>query len=310
MPEPLPNAASATRRSELPDRVPDFLGLGAERAATTWLHNCLTEHPDLFLPPAKEIHYFSTHRDRGPEWYLGHFAEAPAGATAGEFSPSYLHDADPADIADLLPNARFVVILRQPVDRAFSAYQLYYRERPGVGFREACEESPHLLERSRYADRLAAWFDRFGRERVGVWIYEEVCEEPLRLYQEVCRHVGVRDDVTPEAIGKTFNRVLFPRLQSLFYRYGLGRVVSLVGGSPLGEALKSYARRSARAEAKKPARSSSDEPAGDDGTDENAFRRELAESFAPDADRLRKLLGRDLTGWPTGPGSHQPAGVK
>ena len=92
---------------------------------------------------------------------------------------------------------------------------------------------------------------------------------------------------------------MFPRLQSLFYRYGLGRVVSLVGDSPVGEALKSYARRSARTEAKKPARSSSDEPAGDDGADEDAFRRELVESFAPDADRLRTLLGRDLVGWPT-----------
>ncbi|QDT14173.1 sulfotransferase family protein [Alienimonas californiensis] len=263
-------------------RLPDFLGLGAERAATTWLHNCLAQHPDVFVPPGKEVHYYSTHRERSLGWYTKHFAEAPAGIMAGEISPSYLHDADPAAVRDALPNARLIVILRQPMARTRSAFELYYREKPEVTLSQALRESTHLVTRSLYADALTRWQNTFGVERVGVWLHDDVSQDPIGTFAAVCRFLGVDDEVVPEATGETFNRVLFPRLQKHFYDVRLGWVVSLISSSAIGAIIKRTARQRAA--------TASDPASG-------AVWEELAERFLADIDRLESTINRDLSAW-------------
>src|SRR3954447_24380475 len=119
--------------------LPDFLVIGVPKAGTTALHAALCRHPRLFLPAVKEPKYFLTGdcpppADGGPgdaETYLEHvwrrsdyealFAPAPAGTLRGEATPFYLYDRGAQErIARLLPAARLIVMLRNPVDRAHS----------------------------------------------------------------------------------------------------------------------------------------------------------------------------------------------
>src|SRR5438045_5070609 len=92
-------------------RAPDFIGIGAQRTGTSWIYACLYEHPEICMP-RKEINFFSRERNwtRGFEWYEQIFAECPSRTIAGEFSTSYLSDAQaPARIKDRYPAVRLIV---------------------------------------------------------------------------------------------------------------------------------------------------------------------------------------------------------
>ncbi|MCG8425795.1 MAG: sulfotransferase domain-containing protein [Chromatiales bacterium] len=104
--------------------LPNFLIIGAPKAATTWLADCLREHPDIFIPELKELRYFcGANHGKGLAWYQQHFDEAQGAAVVGEASPSYLGSlAAPQRIHELLPQARLILSLRHPVDQAYSFY--------------------------------------------------------------------------------------------------------------------------------------------------------------------------------------------
>lgn len=147
---------------------PDFLIVGAQRCGTTSLYKTLAEHPDV-LPAGlhKGVHYFDTDYERGPLWYRSHFptkvrarvAEQHRGVRpiTGEASPYYMfHPLAPERIARDLPEARLVVLLRDPVERAYSAY-VHERARgfESLSFEDALAAEP---------ERLAGEEDRLVRE--------------------------------------------------------------------------------------------------------------------------------------------------
>ncbi len=97
--------------------------LGTQKGGTTTLHEQLKAVPAIALPACKEIHYFSLHADQPAAWYWHHFAEATPDQLCGDITPYYLfHPAAPQRIHALLPAARLVVLLRDPVERALSHY--------------------------------------------------------------------------------------------------------------------------------------------------------------------------------------------
>lgn len=107
----------------MPLRLPDFVVLGAQKAGTTSLHAALQRHPQLFLPAQKELHYFSNHSERPLSWYAAHFAPARPQQHCGEVTPYYLfHPEVPQRLAAALPDARLIVLLRDPVERTLSHY--------------------------------------------------------------------------------------------------------------------------------------------------------------------------------------------
>ena len=121
------------------EHVPDFLIIGAARAGTTALHTYLRQHPDIFMPQAKEMNYFAyvgrTLDVKGPgadfinnaatdaATYASHFADARPGQITGEASPLYLFEPDaPGNIATMAPDAKLIVILRNPIEQAYSHF--------------------------------------------------------------------------------------------------------------------------------------------------------------------------------------------
>ena len=106
-------------------RRPDFLIIGSQKAGTSTLWHVLRQHPQLFLPEKKEVNFFFHEADyqRGIGEYEAYFRQASSDTMCGEASPGYLcHPRVPMRIFRALPNAKLIVTLRDPIERAYSQY--------------------------------------------------------------------------------------------------------------------------------------------------------------------------------------------
>jgi len=197
--------------------LPDFLILGAQKAGTTALYAYLRWHPEITGPSFKEVSFFDRHYVRGERWYRAHLPARRSGTIVGEASPSYLfHPLAPQRVAQLLPHARLIALLRNPVDRAFSHYQHEVAlGREPLTFEEAIDredermqgEVEHMLRdpeyfseawwnytylaRGQYAAQLERWFQAFPRERLLVLLTDELADDPAGTHRRVLEFLGV-----------------------------------------------------------------------------------------------------------------------
>jgi hypothetical protein len=172
--------------------LPSFLGLGANRSGSTWLDSLLRRHPRVYLPTRrKELHYFDQHYGRGTRWYEAHFPspeEAASYDQIGEITPKYIYDPEvPARIEQLLPDCRFLIILRNPADRAYSQYKALVQHF-GVrqSFAKQLQSQPELFERGLYARQIERYFERFPREHFQILFFEHAVRSP----EETCRKLA------------------------------------------------------------------------------------------------------------------------
>jgi hypothetical protein len=208
--------------------LPDVVIIGAAKAGTTSLFGWLVDHPYVRGPRHKEVNYFSHYHYRGDDWYRQHFpsarerdaftAEHGRPFLTGEASPSYLvHPWAPERMARLLPDVKLIVQLRNPVDRAYSQFQMRRRdgEEPLDSFEAAvdaeeerlAEEHERMLRdsryssydvacwsylmRSRYAEQLERWFEHFPRERFHVLALETLAADPQAELDAVHAFLGL-----------------------------------------------------------------------------------------------------------------------
>jgi hypothetical protein len=210
--------ATATRR-----RVPEFLIIGAQKAGTTSLHTYLCAHPQIAPPTAKEVHYFDLRYRLGGAWYRAHFPVRDPSQLSGESSPYYLyHPLVPSRVAQDLSDCKFIVLLRNPVDRAISHYHhaVAYGREP-LPLREALEAEPARLAgeeekiladpryrsdahqnysyvaRGRYIEQVKRWLGHLGRDRFLFLSAEELFVDPGRIIAESQAFLGL-DTIPPE----------------------------------------------------------------------------------------------------------------
>ena len=209
--------------------MPDFLVIGAPKAGTTALHAALARHPGLFMSAIKEPKFFLsdgppptkggpgdalTYREhiwRRPE-YEALFDPAPPGTLRGESTPLYLYDrAAMRRIRQTLPEARLIVIVRDPVERAHSNWtHLWSAGLEPVGdFIRACGEEErriaagwasfwHYTGLGRYGEQLEYLFTLFPREQVLVLRYRTMVDEPAQTLDRICAFLGVEPGVLTE----------------------------------------------------------------------------------------------------------------
>lgn len=104
-------------------RLPDFLVIGFPRCATTWLHKCLAEHPEIQVGFQKELHFFDRYWDRGIEWYANQFPHCNDYCFLGESTPTYIINSKAVTrIASVIPKCKLIVIIRNPVDHVYARY--------------------------------------------------------------------------------------------------------------------------------------------------------------------------------------------
>lgn len=160
--------------------LPNLLFIGPDKAGSTWLADVLADHPDVFVPPAKDLYFFDRTYDRGLGWYEKAFAGARGEPIVAEVCHDYLF-SEPAcgRIATDLPDVRLLAIVRRPGERAFSSY-LHMRKhgRAQVPFEEAIDTIDELVDHGRYTTYLTPYVEAFGRERMWVGTFDDLRADP------------------------------------------------------------------------------------------------------------------------------------
>lgn len=274
--------------------LPSFLVIGAQRAGTTLLHRILEAHGEIYVPSRrKEVHYFDWYYDRGPAWYARFFPEEEAAScysAIGEVTPDYIFEpAAPHRIQSTLPGCRFIVSLRNPVDRAYSWYLYSLRSfNEQRSFGEFLDQEIDVLERGRYSHQIERYFALFPREFFLFLIYEELVKDPAAQLDALASFLGLKSGwADPSAlIRERVNASDIPRFRAAYAR--AQRFGEVFTRHDLDWVVK-FARRLGipgmfGAGASKPRLSERD-------------RRRLEAYYDQETPALEELLGRDLTVW-------------
>jgi hypothetical protein len=219
--------------------TPSFIGIGAQRAGTTWLHECLKEHPEVFLPDEKEVHYFDRFYEKGFQWYLSKFNDAN-GNLCGEITPNYYHDENALErIKKDLPKVKIIYILREPIARAHSQFQLFSQDRyKGRTFNDVLRYEPVISNLSMQGKYLQKLNCLFNKEQVLVLLYDELSNNPEMFLHKVFDFLSIDPNFTPSHLNTRMNRIVLPGLQNKFRKIGLGWFIDLIKKSPLSEFIK------------------------------------------------------------------------
>lgn len=173
-------------------RLPDFIIIGASRSGTSSLFRSLLQHPDLSGPPSgnkKEVHFFDKKYDRGLQWYRAQFRGKKMNCEA---TPNYLYDKKcPALIAKDLPDCKFIVMLRNPVDRAFSHYRNWKKKH---GWTEKTIKNPNheVINKGVYIIQLKRWHYYIPKERIMIIRSEDFYGNPEKIINDIYAWIGLR----------------------------------------------------------------------------------------------------------------------
>jgi hypothetical protein len=199
--------------------LPTFVVVGAMRSGTSSLARWLRPHPEVFLALPKELHFFDEQYDRGTDWYRRRFADVDGERAVGEATPSYLYRGEAVErMAALLPDARLIAILRDPIERAYSHYWLErIRGREQRSFEDAvtAELGPHPVRETPGSMTYLAWgrylpqLERLGRlyprPAVLALLFDDLTASPTTTYAQVCRFLDVDDRFVPPTLGAAVN---------------------------------------------------------------------------------------------------------
>jgi hypothetical protein len=261
--------------------LPNFLVVAAVRSGTTSLNHYLRAHPEVYMAPRKELRFFNRHYDRGLDWYEAQFDGAGDAKAIGEATPSYMFDPVAVErIGAVLPQARLIAIIRQPVDRAYSNYWMAHsRGWEQRTFEQIVDEEigqtepgPYLGP-GRYIHQLRRLGAAIPRAPVHVMLTEQLEAEPLQTYGSLCGFLGVDPNFVPSDLGRRVNR--YVEFRSLGWRRLAKRSPGL-----FGRALEAVNVRRA------------DYPQLD-----QRLRRRLDDFYAEDNAALGEYLGIDLDRW-------------
>jgi hypothetical protein len=272
--------------------LPDFLIIGAAKAGTTSLYEHFRAHPQIFMPRLKEARFF-TYDGRGsrvkfpvqtPEEYAALFEAAGDARAVGEATPHYLtHPAAAGRIHALLPGARLVASLRNPVDRSYSIYQMNQRNQAaneGVPFAAAMRTDPHLQDS--YSAHLARFFALFPRAQMRIILLEDLEARPRATLSGLFEFLGVDPGFTPD-LAKVANPGGTPRIKALHDILANKKLIAATRGvlpERLVAPLKALRSRNLR---------KTGLPAADRAAATAFFREDIL--------RTQDLIGRDLSHW-------------
>ena len=295
--------------------LPNLVILGAQKSASSYVQLCLAEHPDIFIPRPELPLFTDCYYEPDGVDALAHLLPGgPFPRVFGIKAPDYLGSPEvPARLAEHLPEARLLAILREPIARAISAYYHFVRyaylpllplnegltrvfdAQPGPGF--APERA--LLEYGCYASALHRYLEHFARDRLHVILHDDVSSDPAACYREILEFLEVSPAELPSlrrrnegvysyarlrylrAVQKVSNRVQ-PERNSWRYRFGLfGMGVYFLARQVDKRVLARFCAHSP------------------DALDPDLATR-LREYYRPEVAGLEEILGRDLSSWKSG----------
>ena len=191
----------------------DFIGIGVPRSGTTWIYECLKEHPQICMSAKKEAGIFRSLKRTGQfsgsfsHLYSLNFNHCLDGQIRGEYSPLYFTEKEVMClIRKYYPKIKIIICLRNPIERAYSHFLgLKIAERTKIkSFEEVVSEGieNECLKLGFYSSRLIELFKLFPKENVLVLIYEDIVKDPIAFIQNVYKFLGVKADFVPLAVNK------------------------------------------------------------------------------------------------------------
>jgi len=197
-------------------RLPNFFIIGAQKAASTYLQECLREHPDVFMQKGEDSFFQNPdYYDSGIERFADKFEEVPSEKIIGIKRPNYLAEAEcPARIHKHIPDAKIIIVLRNPVDRAVSAYFHYIKQGhiPFGPLNEGMNDilkgnlqkqhpaAKEILEYGLYYKHLKRYLSYFSRDNFLIIPFEEIKYNPLEVFQQTCKFLDIAIDYKPKSL--------------------------------------------------------------------------------------------------------------
>ncbi|MEO0532120.1 MAG: sulfotransferase [Planctomycetota bacterium] len=286
-------------------RLPDFVIVGAPKCGTTTLYQYLLRHPGIFMSTPKEMSFFSKPEvyARGFPWYTALFEPAGDDQLCGEASTTYArwptYEGTAERMADAVPEARLIYLVRNPVDRVYSFYAHRMREQVSAGIDEFLAATPEAIHSGLYMSQLDELLRHFPREQLHVLLLDDLKASPQAVIDGVLGFLGLDsiDLAAEKKIVANQGSGHFAATQSVTRLTGaikrvpvLGQAVRMVPRGtrraafewlqkgPVGRRLKKRHTR----------QMTSLTP---------ALRRRLYGHFRDDLDRFEAFLGRDLSHW-------------
>jgi hypothetical protein len=273
--------------------LPNFLVIGAAKGGTTSLYQYLRQHPDIYMSPMKEPNYYTDEDQlfgkkaaRSRSEYERLFDRVTVEHAIGEATPRYLNAISGVGrIQAELPGVRLIAILRQPADRAYSAYlQRFTDSREWRPAEEVLQPGNYLFESGFYYPKLQRYFDTFPRDQIKVILFDDLIARPREIVRSLYSFLGVDPDFAVDTSIR-FNRTLSPRFLRLTRLFNstaksVARIAPWASGTGLGTPLR-------RALLRRP------DPMP------RALRRRLTDQYRDDIIATGELIERDLSHWLT-----------
>lgn len=286
--------------------MPNFLIIGAQKAGTTALYHYLKQHPQIYMSPVKEPHFFSFEGEEANssahitdiDTYRGLF-EGVSGETAiGEASPSYIYIPQSCErIRHYVPEAKLIAILRNPAERAYSnfLYALWLGREPLTDFALALRKEEeriqdgwgpfwHYQRKGFYYEQLKPYFERFDRAQIKIHLYEDLNTRAVEVLQDIFSFLGVDRSYIPDV----YARVNVSGVPKSKVSHAVVTGINTV--NPLFKRLLPTRLRRVREHIRNKVL---DEPPPISAE----VREYLVELYREDVLKLQDLIHRDLSGW-------------
>lgn len=298
--------------------LPNFLIIGSAKAGTTSLHYYLDQHPEIYMTDVKEPRFFALEDEaldfKGPDKdivnttsvttyadYVALFDGVTTEKAIGETSPLYLYSEKALQrIQHYVPDAKLIVILRNPVDRAFSCYTHLLREGyEPLSFAESLKAEQnriddnwahlwHYAKAGFYYEQLKPYFDAFEPQNLKVYLYDQLASDPMALLKDMFSYLDVDDTFEPDLTRKNISGLPKNRLvhNALNRKSGLRSLFKSIVPEPIRKSLSKGLQTWNLKD--KPRITEQD-------------RRILGDLYKEDVQKLQDLIGQDLSAWLNAP---------
>lgn len=237
------------------DTLPTFICPGVYKCGTTWLQDMLAQHPEVYLPDFKEVHFFSdTHGERaweelGIDWYRGLYRAARPGQQRGDISPGYMVDVRAAQrMAETVPRAKLIFALRDPAERAFAHYNYLHEGKHALPFTfDQLTRNPDLDPKGRwsilshgfYAKNIAPFLAKYDRSRCHFALMDDLKRSPGAFLADVCTFLDIDPSFRPQGLEERSNPARALRSRRLYWlQYHVARQYEKHGLSWLRKSIK------------------------------------------------------------------------
>jgi hypothetical protein len=193
----------------------DFVCIGGTKCGTTWLSQMLTANPEINVSVNKEPCYFSGNYHKGAKWYAKNWAKKAG--KKGEFTAHYLYNKQAINrLKDDYPDVKIIVLLREPISRSISHYQMISR---GKKFNDNAllkDLDTDIFDRSEYYSSLTFLFKVFPMEQILVEYYDSIIKNPKKLLEKIYRFLELESIIFPKNINQWYGKAHNPQFIILY----------------------------------------------------------------------------------------------